>query len=139
MNQKYNDGQRDISLEMMNAFGGIWAKVFTERDAYSTYFWHLFRGLYERRNEEISKKIAKEILRPAAESGVTQEKIIERAKSMGYVSIVDSKTDRRSKAVKMTPKLEKKMRQYIDETIRVMEEGIKKIEKNKKSSRNMKN
>jgi DNA-binding MarR family transcriptional regulator len=55
--------------------------------------------------------------------------VIAGAIKLGYVSEQKSKVDKRANLVKMTPKLERKMQEYLSESLQAMSEALKSINK----------
>jgi DNA-binding MarR family transcriptional regulator len=80
-----------------------------------------------------SKSEASEFLQAAQiKSPATRAKIIAGAIKLGYVTEQKSKVDKRANIIKMTPKLQKNIQEYLSESLQAMTAGIKAISENGK-------
>ena len=130
MSNAYSEKQLDHYLEIMDCVAELWWQQFPERAAYSPGYWHLFMGLYKNRKQAITKGEAAEFLNAAQiKSPATRAKVIAGAIKLGYVSEQKSKVDKRANLVTMTPKLERKMKEYLSESLQAMSEALKSINK----------
>ena len=130
MSHVYSEKQLDHYLEIMDRVAELWLQKFPERAAYSPGYWHLFMGLYKNRKQAITKGEAAEFLNAAQiKSPATRAKVIAGAIKLGYVSEQKSKVDKRANLVNMTPQLERKMQEYLAESLQAMSEALKSINK----------
>ena len=130
MSNDFSEKQLDRYLEMMDRVAGLWLQKFPERAVYSPGYWHLFMGLYKHRKQQITKGEAAEFLNAAQiKSPATRAKVIAGSIKLGYVSEQKSKVDKRANLVKMTPKLEQKMQEYLSASLQAMSEALQSIHK----------
>ena len=130
MSTVYSEQQLDHYLAIMDRVAELWVQQFPERTTYSPGYWHLFMGLYKNRKHAITKGEAAEFLTAAQiKSPATRAKVIAGAIKLGYVSEQKSKVDKRANLVKMTPKLEQKMQEYLLASLQAMSEALKSINK----------
>jgi DNA-binding MarR family transcriptional regulator len=135
MRHDYSEQQLDQYLEMMDRVAGLWLQKFPERAVYSPGYWHLFMGLYKNRHHDITKGEAAEFLTAAQiKSPATRAKVIAGAIKLGYVSEQKSTVDKRANLVRMTPKLQKNIQEYLSEALQVMSEALKSINNNAKGA-----
>ena len=128
MSHVYSEKQLDHYLAIMDRVAELWLQQFPERAAYSPGYWHLFMGLYKNRKQAITKGEAAEFLNAAQiKSPATRAKVIAGAINLGYVSEQKSNVDKRANLVTMTPKLERKMKEYLSESLQAMSEALKSI------------
>jgi DNA-binding MarR family transcriptional regulator len=121
----YSEAQLDYYLELLDRIGGIWAKEYPEFGLHLPEYWYLFIGLYKNRKREVTKGEAGDFLTAAGiKSPAAQAKVIARATSMGYVREQKSKVDNRVNVVRMTPKLQGKIQEYLSGALRVMREEL---------------
>src|SRR5262245_59241569 len=135
MSQAYSEKQLDHYLAIMDRVAELWWQKFPERAVYSPGYWHLFMGLYKNRKQNITKGEAAEFLNAAQiKSPATRAKVIAGAIKLGYVSEQKSKVDKRANLVRMTPKLEKNIRDYLSEALQTILEALKSIKSNAKEA-----
>ena len=135
MSNVYSEKQLDHYLEIMDRVAELWLQKFPERAAYSPGYWHLFMGLYKNRKQAITKGEAAEFLNAAQiKSPATRAKVIAGAIKLGYVSEQKSKVDKRANLVRMTPKLEKNIRDYLSEALQTISEELKSLNSNAKEA-----
>ena len=128
MSTVYSEQQLDHYLESMDRVAALWWQKFPERAAYSPGYWHLFMGLYKNRAHAITKGEAAEFLNAAQiKSPATRAKVIAGAIKLGYVSEHKSPVDKRANLVQMTPKLERKIQEYLAEALQTMSEALQSI------------
>jgi hypothetical protein len=129
---EFSGEQLDRYLAITDQAAASWMKYFPEKTLYSPTYWHLFCGMFKTRHEQITKGEAAEFLKAAQiKSSVTQAKVIEQAKKLGYVVETRSKKDKRSVILGMTPKLHKKMEAYLSETLSLLIGGLKNVRPNR--------
>ena len=130
MSRVYSEQQLDHYLAIMDRIAELWWQQFPERAVYSPGYWHLFMGLYKNRTQAITKGEAAEFLNAAQiKSPATRAKVIAGAIKLGYVSEQKSQVDKRANLVTMTPKLERKMQEYLSESLQAMSEALQSIQK----------
>ena len=130
MSTVYSEQQLDHYLAIMDRIAELWWQQFPERAVYSPGYWHLFMGLYKNRKHAITKGEAAEFLTAAQiKSPATRAKVIAGAIKLGYVSAQQSQVDKRANLVTMTPKLERKMQEYLSASLQVMSEALQSIHK----------
>ena len=130
MSTGYSEQQLDHYLAIMDRVAELWVQQFPERATYSPGYWHLFMGLYKHRKHAITKGEAAEFLTAAQiKSPATRAKVIAGAIKLGYVSEQKSNVDKRANLVKMTPKLEQKMQEYLSASLQAMSEALQRINK----------
>jgi DNA-binding MarR family transcriptional regulator len=135
MSHDFSEKQLDRYLDMMDRVAGLWLQKFPERAVYSPGYWHLFMGLYKNRQQNITKGEAAEFLNAAQiKSPATRAKVIAGAIKLGYVSEQKSKVDKRANLVRMTPKLESNIRDYLSEALQTIVEALKSIHSNAKEA-----
>ena len=135
MSNDFSEKQLDRYLDMMDRVTGLWLQKFPERAVYSPGYWHLFMGLYKHRKQHITKGEAAEFLNAAQiKSPATRAKVIAGAIKLGYVSEQKSKVDKRANLVRMTPKLERNIRDYLSEALQTISEELKSINSNAKEA-----
>ena len=128
MSTVYSEQQLDHYLESLDRVAALWWQKFPERAAYSPGYWHLFMGLYKNRTHAITKGEAAEFLKAAQiKSPATRAKVIAGAIKLGYVSEHKSPVDKRANLVQMTPKLERKIQEYLSEALQTMSEAVQRI------------
>ena len=128
MSRVYSEQQLDHYLAIMDRIAELWWQQFPERAAYSPGYWHLFMGLYKNRKQAITKGEAAEFLNAAQiKSPATRAKVIAGAIKLGYVSEHKSPVDKRANLVQMTPKLERKIQEYLSEALQTMAEALQSI------------
>jgi DNA-binding MarR family transcriptional regulator len=125
MGNGYSEAQLDYYLELLDRIAGIWAKEFPETGLHLPEYWHLFIGLYKNRRREVTKGEAGDFLTAAGiKSPAAQAKVIARASTMGFIREQKSKVDNRVNVVRMTPKLQRKIQEYLLEALRVLTEEL---------------
>jgi|SRR5215212_1201432 len=125
MDNDYSEVQFDLYLDLVDRIAGAWAQTFPEIGLHSPEYWYLFMGLYKNRKREITKREAEDFLTAARfKSIATKAKVIARASSMGYVREQKSKLDTRVNIVRMTPKLQRKIEEYLSMTLRLLSEEL---------------
>ena len=130
MSRVYSEQQLDHYLAIMDRIAELWWQQFPERAVYSPGYWHLFMGLYKNRKHAITKGEAAEFLTAAQiKSPATRAKVIAGAIKLGYVSEQQSQVDKRANLVTMTPKLERKMQEYLSASLQAMSEALQSINK----------
>jgi DNA-binding MarR family transcriptional regulator len=130
MSRVYSEQQLDHYLAIMDRIAELWWQQFPERAVYSPGYWHLFMGLYKNRKHAITKGEAADFLTAAQiKSPATRAKVIAGAIKLGYVSEQKSQVDKRANLVTMTPKLERKMQEYLSASLQVMSEALQSIHK----------
>jgi len=131
MSTDYSEKQLDQYLELLDRVAGLWVQKFPERAVYSPGYWHLFMGLYKNRQHDITKGAAAEFLTAAQiKSPATRAKVIAGAIKLGYVSEQKSPVDKRANVVRMTPKLQKNIQEYLSEALQVMSDALQSINNN---------
>jgi len=130
MSTVYSEQQLDHYLAILDRVAELWVQQFPERATYSPGYWHLFMGLYKNRKQAITKGEAAEFLNAAQiKSPATRAKVIAGAIKLGYVSEQKSNVDKPANLVKMTPKLEQKMQEYLSASLQAMSEALQSINK----------
>jgi DNA-binding MarR family transcriptional regulator len=125
MSNSYTEAQLDFYLELIDRIAGVWAHTFPEIGLHSPEYLYLFIGLYKNRKREISKGEAEDFLTAAGiKSSITKAKVIARAITMGYVREQKSKVDHRVTLVRMKPKLQRNIQEYLSWVIRVISEEL---------------
>lgn len=125
MGNDYSEAQLDLYLELVDRIAGVWGQAFPENGLHLPEYWYLFIGLYKNRKREITKGEAGDFLTAAGiKSPAAQAKVIARASSMGYVREQKSKVDNRVNIVRMTPKLQRKIQEYLSGALRVLSEEL---------------
>lgn len=130
---KFTSDQLDQYMELTDRASAAWIRHFPEKAAYSPEYWHLFCGMFKKRHEEITKGEALEFLNAARiKSPVTKAKVIEAAKRLGYIVERRSEKDKRSVILSMTPRLRNNMEAYLGETLALLTDGLRHLQRNGK-------
>ena len=113
MKLKFSDGDRREYLAMTKKNGLNWVAIFDgNQEFYSAAYWDLFNGFWEKDRPARKTDAAK--FMKGIKSALTAGKHIDTAIEYGYLIEEDNPKDARSKLIRLSPQMKKKLDKFFD-------------------------
>lgn len=119
--RKHRERQRFV--EALRKLDGRWAESFHEDDFYDLHYSDLFTQMWQRGEQAVTRSEAYAMMRNI--SIQTAKKYLNQAIENGYLLELDNPLDRRSRLVRMSPKLQERFERLIDESLKEFRAALK--------------
>jgi hypothetical protein len=108
--------ERQCFVEALRKLDGRWGVSFHEDDFYDLHYSDLFTQMWQQGDRAVTRSEAYAMMRNV--SIQTAKKYLNQAIENDYLLELDNPQDRRSKLVKMSPKLQERFERLIDESLK---------------------
>ena len=126
-NLKYNSAQRDEYLRMIDRVGAAWIDVFEGNTLfYSANYWDLLTELW-RHKDPVRKTDALRAMK-AVRSAHTAGKYLEEALKYGFALEEDNPEDARSKLVRLSPDMRRRLDKFFDRAVGEVRQSNKRLD-----------
>ncbi len=115
--------ERQCFVAALRNLDGRWGASFHEDDFYDLHYSDLFTQMWQQGDRAVTRSEAYAMMRNI--SIQTAKKYLNQAIENGYLLELDNPQDRRSKLVKMSPKLQERFERLIDESLKDFRMALK--------------